>query len=287
MVTFRKALLFLLFVFVVSSCKYFKGASGDADIVARVNKKNLYLSDLRKVLPSRLSKSDSTQFAQNYIKSWIRQQLMLDKAESNLSKDQKDFQTLIDEYRNSLLLFTYEKELVRQKLDTVVSTAQIEKYYNENQEQFKLKYNIINVLYVRVPIKAPDLPKVKKYIQSDKAEDRQKLEEYCHKNAINYFLEDQSWLIFDDLLKEVPLTTYDQENYLKNHRFVEIQDSVSTFLVNIKGFKIKESISPLNFEKENVRNLILNQRKVDLIDRVGNQVYNDAQKHNDFEIIKK
>ena len=287
MYKFRLVFLSVLLIASFSSCKYFKSSNKDADIVARVNKKYLYLSDLRKAIPKKLSKADSTQYAKNYINNWIRQQLMLEKAESNLSKDQKDFQVLIDEYRNSLLLFTYEKELVRQKLDTVVTASQIEKYYNENPEQFKLKYNIINVRYVRVPNKAPDLQKLKKYIQSESAEDRSKLEDYCHKNAINFFLDDQSWLIFDDLLKEVPLTTYDQESYLKNHRFVEMQDSTSTYLVNIKGFKIKESTSPLSFEKDNVKNLILNQRKLDLIDNVGIQVFEDAKKHGGFEILKK
>ena len=156
------SIVIISLVIISGSCKYFKNTGDDSGIIARVNKKYLYVSDLRKVLPKKLSKSDSTQYAQNYINNWIRQQLMLEKAESNLSKDQKDFQILIDEYRNSLLLFTYEKELVRQKLDTVVTLAQIEKYYNENQEQFKLKYNIINVRYVRVPVKAPDLAKLKK-----------------------------------------------------------------------------------------------------------------------------
>ena len=161
------------------------------------------------------------------------------------------------------------------KMSFHAQIAKMEELFDSKITDKSLKQSIIE-----------SVNKLKKMIQSESTDDKSKLEEYCHKNAINFFLDDQSWLIFDDLLKEVPLTTYDQESYLKNHRFIEIQDSTSIYLINIKGFKIKESISPLSFEKENVRNFILNQRKLILIENVGNQVFNDAKKNGDFEIIK-
>ncbi|MEI7595962.1 MAG: hypothetical protein WCK02_09460 [Bacteroidota bacterium] len=280
-----KYLIYTLIILTIASCNMFK-VDEKQDAIARVNDKYLYKNELSKLVPTGLTKQDSIVFVQNYINSWIKQNLLLSTAEKNLPTDQKDFQNLIDEYRNSLLIFTYEKELVRQKLDTSVTDAQIEKYYKENQNQFQLKYNIIKVLYVKVPLKAPDLQNLKKYLKSDNEVDRTKLEDYCHKYAINYFLDNESWLVFDDFLKEVPITTYDQENYLKNNRFVEIKDSTSQYFVNIKGFQIKESISPFNFEKDNIKSLILNQRKLELIDKMGTQIFVDAQKKGNFEIYK-
>ena len=279
----KKWFNYFIITFVIASCNMLN-TDEKQDALARVNEKYLYKSEIYKLIPSNLSKQDSALFVQNYINSWIRQNLLLATAEKNLPEEEKNFQSLIEQYRSSLLIFAYEKELVRQKLDTAVSDEQIENYYKENQSQFELKYNIIKVLYVKVPLKTPDILKLKKYLMSDDEDDRLKLEEYCHKYALNYFLDYESWLVFDDFLKEVPITTYDQENYLKNHRFVEIQDSVSQYFVNIKGFQIKESISPLNFEKENIKSLILNQRKLELIENMGKQVFEDANKKGDFEI---
>ena len=82
------------------------------------------------------------------------------------------------------------------------------------------------------------------------------------------------------MLKEIPIKTYDKEQFLQNNRFIEIEDSVSLFLVNIKGFKIKDSLSPLSFEKDNIKNLILNQRKLRLIEEMEKKAYEDALKNN-------
>ena len=111
------------------------------------------------------------------------------------------------------------------------------------------------------------------------------LEDYCHQYAMNYFLDDTTWLLFDDLLKEIPIRTYDQEQFLQNNRNIEIEDSSMIYFVNIKGFMIKESLSPLSFEKENIRSLIINKRKLQLVQEMEKAAYEQALKDNDFEIF--
>ena len=109
---------------------------------------------------------------------------------------------------------------------------------------------------------------------------------FCQKYAVNYFLDDESWLLFNDLLKEIPIKTYNQENYLQNNRYIEIKDSLYSYFLNIKGFRIKESLSPINFEKDNIKKIIINKRKVKLINDIHDKIYQDAVKHKDFEIFK-
>jgi hypothetical protein len=65
-----------------------------------------------------------------------------------------------------------------------------------------------------------------------------------------------------------------------------MDDSLYSYYVSIKGFKIKESISPLSFERENVKKIILNKRKLKLIGDMQNNVFHDALKNNEFEIYK-
>ena len=91
----------------------------------------------------------------------------------------------------------------------------------------------------------------------------------------------------DDLIKEIPIRTYDKEQFLKNNRFVEVEDSTYYYFVNIKGFKIKDSLSPLVFEHDNIINIILNKRKLKLIEEMEKSAYDEAMKHNDIQIIKK
>lgn len=269
--------------FLIASCNVFRDEENKKEIVARAYTKYLYKSDLKGLIAAGTNKQDSALIIKNYIDNWIRLQVILNKAETNLAEDQKNVDKKLEDYRNSLITFAYEKELVEQKLDTVVSDTEIEEYYRNNQSDFELKDNIIKVLYLKLEKSSPKIDKIKQWYKSDNPKDRALLEDYCHQYAINFFLDDNTWLLFDDLLKEIPIKTYDKEQFLKNNRFVEIVDSSTIYFVHIKGFKIKNSLSPLSFEKDNIKNVILNQRKLKLIQEMEKKTYLEALNNKDFE----
>lgn len=277
---FTYLLLFILFY----SCGPQAEKEKDRVAIARANNEYLYLDEVKDIVPVGTPAKDSLELITKYIDNWIRESLVTQKAESNLGDEQKNVEKQLRDYRNSLITYTYEKELVKQKLDTVVSDTEIEEYYNNNQADFELKDNIIKVVYVKVDKKAPGLEKLKRMYKSDAPSERELLASYCHQFASNFYLDDSSWLLFDDLLKEIPIQTYNKELFLQNNRFVEVSDSLNHYFVNIKGFKIRNSLSPLGFEKENIKNIILNKRKLQLINKMIEDVYNDAANNNKIEI---
>jgi hypothetical protein len=277
-----KISLFILLSVLIVSCK--TSGKKDEGIVAKVYNEYLYKTDLIGLVPSRTSPKDSISIVRKYINNWIKQKLVIHNAESNLSSKQKDFSKQLDDYRNSLIVFAYEKELVRQKLDTIVTDEDIKSFYEKNKNNFLLKDNIVKVWYVKMPVKSAYSVTVQNLYKSDSPQARHTLEDYCKKYAVNSYLDDTTWLYFNDLLKEIPIKTYNQEDYLKNHRYIEMEDSLYSYFVNIKGFQIKESLSPLNFEKDNVKQIILNKRKLKLIEDMQDEIFKDALKNNDFEI---
>ena len=191
---------------------------------------------------------------------------------------------MVEDYRKSLITYEYESELVNQKLDTIVSDEEIGVYYEENKTNFELKDNIIKVIYVKVRKKAPKAEKVKDWYKSNETKDKDALASYCHQYAENFYLDENNWLLFDDVLKEIPIKLYDKEQFLQNNRTIETQDSTFLYFVNIKGFMTKNSASPLSFEKDNIRNIILNKRKVNLIKKMREDIYNEAVQNKSFEI---
>jgi len=253
-------------------------------VIATVYTYNLYESDLATAIPAGLTTEDSTRRAENFINSWVREMLLLSKAESNLPANDPEMEQKLRDYKNSLIIYAYETELVQQKLDTVVSDEEIETYYNEHTNDFQLRDNIVKVIYVKVDNKAPNMAKLKTLVKSDKPADREDLDKYCRQYATNYYLDDNSWLLFDDLLKEVPIQTYNRELFLENNRFVEVADSTHTYYLNIKGFMTRNSQSPLSFEKENIRSIIINQRKLELVDKMHDDLYNEAVENNSIKI---
>lgn len=254
--------------------------------VARVNEEFLYIDDVRKVVPAGTSTEDSIEMVNSYVDNWIHETLVIQKAEENLSDEQKNVEDQLTNYRNSLITYTYEKELVKQKLDTLVTKDEIESYYNNNKANFELKDNIIKVIYVKINKDAPGIKDIKKWYRSNNMKDRELLADYCHQFAENFYLNDNTWFLFDEILKEIPIETYNKRSFLLNNRLVEVNDSLYNYFLNIKGFKIQNSQSPLSFESKNIKNIILNKRKLQLITKMKTDIYNAAANSNKIEIFK-
>jgi hypothetical protein len=254
--------------------------------IARVYDKYLYSHDIKDLVPKDATPQDSSMIVKSFIDDWIKQNIVLHQAESNLLEEHKNVERQLQEYRNSLITFAYEQELVRQRLDTTVTEQEIEQYYNDNKQNFLLKSNIVKATFIKAAKKTPKIDKLKTWFNSSKEKDRQLLEEFCFQYAIDYSLNDNDWMQFDDLLKRVPIKTYDKEEFLRNNRNIETADSVNIYLIKITDFKTNESVSPLDFVKDNIKNLIINKRKLALIEQMQKSAFDQALKNNDFEIYK-
>ncbi|MES2285324.1 MAG: peptidyl-prolyl cis-trans isomerase [Bacteroidota bacterium] len=280
----KQLLPYILGLLLIVSCTSKKDKDGNREVIARANNAFLYKDNIQDIIPVGTSSKDSLERLIKYIDSWVREALVIQKAEDNLTEEQKNVEKQLQDYRNSLITYTYEKELVKQKLDTTIGNQEIEEYYNNNRNNFELKDNIIKVVYVKVNKKAPGINKLQKWYKSDVPKDKELLAGYCHQFAENFYLDENSWLLFDDLLKEIPIQTYNKELFLQNNRFVEVTDSTNSYFLNIKGFKIRNSLSPLSFERENIKNIILNKRKLQLITKMKEDIYNDAANNKKIEI---
>ncbi|MFO8053734.1 MAG: hypothetical protein R6U19_01040 [Bacteroidales bacterium] len=272
----------LLLSYWLTGCAFFGDDSGE-DAVARVGDHVLYQQDIKGIIPAGGNEKDSIEAIENYIKNWIKQQTVLQKAEENLPEYQLDVQKKLENYRRSLIIYRYETALIQQELDTIISEDEIKTYYENHKNEFTLRDNIVKVRYVKVPADAPNQRQLKSFLQSEDPEDHQKLMEFCDRYAVNYFLDDESWLLFNDLLREIPIKTYNQENYLKNNRYVVEEDSLFKYHVIFKGFRIKESHSPLSFERDRIRDMIINQRKMKLIREMEEAVLKEAYEKNKIE----
>lgn len=192
----------------------------------------------------------------------------------------------LEEYRTSLISYIYESEWINQRLDTNVTEKEISDYYNANSQNFELKNNILKVVYVKVPREAPKLDKLRNWFRSSSEKDKRLLADYCYQFATDFRFDEENWIIFDELIKSVPIRTYDKEHFLRNNRELEVTDSSSVYLIRIIDFKIKESLSPLAFEKENIKALILNKRKLELIRDMEKKSIEKAILNKDVEIYE-
>jgi hypothetical protein len=276
-------ILFILSVSFLGACNLFSGRKAD-ERVARVNSKYLYISDLQGIVAPGTSAADSTVIIKRYIDNWIRQQVYLEEAEKNLTADQADFQRKVENYRSSLIIFSYENQYIKANLDTVITPELMAEYYEKHQDEFKLRDHIVQVKYVKLPLDAPEINSVRRLIRSDSEQDLVSLEEYCINNAASYFLDTNSWFVFSDILRDMPINPQNTESFLRNNSFLERRDDFYRYFLYIIDYRLEGSASPIVFQSDNIKAIILNHRKQKLINEFRNELFKNAASNGSFEI---
>jgi len=251
--------------------------------LARVYDKYLYPNDLNGIVPVGISSTDSASVVKDFIEKWVRNQLLLNKAEINLTDGEKDVQAQIENYRSSLLIYAYQQSYLRQELDTVVGEQEIENYYKENQSNFVLGEPLMKGLFIKLPSKAPEMYKLRQWYRSDDAENIKRLEGYCFKYATVYDHFNEGWVNLNEVLRMIPSgETY--KNNLEYRKYLEVKDNENYYFLSIKEIASEGTVMPFDLVKNDIHYIILNKRKVQLINELDASIYSDAQNRDHFTI---
>ncbi|MBL7943048.1 MAG: peptidyl-prolyl cis-trans isomerase [Flavobacteriales bacterium] len=257
----------------------------DVDIVARMGDRVLTWEQLQSMIPDGTSASDSSVLAESYINSWAREQSIIASAEANLSAEKQNFEDLIDSYRKSLLIYAYEQEIVRQKLDTVVTDTEVEAYYEANKQNFQLRDYIVKVKFCALPSDHKELKSLRKLFLSPDPEDLVKWVTLCTELKASYFFDEDRWMFLKELQEQVPLEVFSAETFLKKNKTIEFEEGNNYYLLTITDFMLNGSVSPLSFEREKIRELILNQRKAELLNKMRDDLYSQALSKKEIEFF--
>jgi hypothetical protein len=277
------SLIILVILTAAPGCKNFE-ARNTENPIARVGEVYLYPSEIGELFPSKITQNDSLLILKNYVDKWIRKQLLLQKAELNLTEDQKDVSRQIEEYRTSLLIFKYEQSLILQKLDTIITPEEIEAYYNDNPSNFILDRNLVKALFIKLPRNTPNVEQFRRLYSSEKEEDVQQLESYCYQYAAKYDFFNDTWVNFTRIQAELPQTVWSPEKSLKWYKRIEQKDSVYNYFVYIRDNRVEGETAPIDYVSDNIESIIMNKRKVKFLTDMENDIFNDAMSKGEFTI---
>lgn len=255
--------------------------------VARVGDSYLYPTDLLEALPATDNPQDSALLADEFVNKWIKKQLIIQKANENLSDAQKDVSRELEEYRNSLIIYRYKNELLKQRMDTVVSTDEIEQFYKANQTTFKLDRCIVKAVFVKLPNDIGDPEYLKQLLADNTDEGQSELYDYCMQYAKSFEFALDKWIDFQVLNRNLPLAIENPETFLPRNTMKEMNDSNYYYLVRIHDYVLTNELAPLEFVKNNIKNLILNQRKVEFLKTLENNIYTEGERQKKFKIYNR
>jgi hypothetical protein len=252
-------------------------------LIAEIGDKKLYLSDLSDIMQD-LSGEDSIAVLTDYVNRWARTNLVLIQAENNLSPTEKNVSVELENYRASLLVHRYEQAYIAQRMDTMVSAYEIETFYKNNIDNFKLTSLLIKGLFIKVRNGFHDMDKIRKLYRSDKEKDFNDLEKLCVQGAEKFDTFDNKWIDFALLAKDLPANYENYETKIIRYKHLEEKDDYYTYFLSVKDISVKGDVAPVEHVKNDIKTIILNRRKINLIKRLETDIYNEAFRRNDIKI---
>jgi len=280
----RKLFIYIaLLALMLSACKLFDDS---VEPVAKVGNKILTMKELSGYIPNYLDATDSSLWADDYIKKWVQRELLLQKAEDNLKASMKDVSTELEEYRSSLIVYRYKNELMKQKMDTIVKDIDIQKYFNEHRESFILNRNIVKAIYIKVPLEVSSPQNLKDLCASDARDKVARLNEFCVSYAKAYDRFNDQWVAADMVLKNTPVVITDQDNFLQRNRFSESSDMNYYYIVCIRDYRLSGQVSPIEYVQGDIRNLILSKQKIEFLKQIEKDIYKEGLDKNKVKLYK-
>ncbi len=276
----------IIFSITVASCDYFS-TTQEPKAIARVGKSFLYQEDLIDVVPKGTSKKDSVAIVRSFMNQWATQKLLFEAAERNLSTDKvAEYTALMEQYKVDLYTKAYLEELVIRQIDTVVTEAQIVDYYNNNKQYFKNASELVKLRYINLVKENPKFAKIKAKFTSFTKKDQRALEQLSVQFK-SYAFNDSIWVDINQVYEKLPFLTVENKNkYISNGSNFQYSDATTLWLVKVNKVLPKDSATPLEFLRPTLKQIIINNRKLELVNTIEKEITNDAINDKKYEIYK-
>ncbi len=274
--------LVLIFITLVSYSCTSQGKEEEQDrLLAKVGSKTLYISEMDGMFPEGTTAEDSSLVLKNYVDRWVRETVILNEAEKNAPKD-LDINQLVRDYRASLLRAHYEKVLVSELLDSTITQTELESFYEKNQHLYELQKPIVRCFFIKVPIPTPDADRLRRLWNSPIEESQNDLNNYCEQYAQVSLLDDQLWYNVEEIAAQLPQGTLTVGNVGAKREFTQ-RDDHHQYFFRLFEMRNRKEIAPLSYIEDQARKIILHKRKIQLIEKAKDDMYQQELQRKNIE----
>jgi len=221
----------------------------------------------------------------NFINRWATQQLLIDRAKINLStQQQKEFDELVNNYKNELYSKAYADALVVKRLDTAFSQTEIVNYYDEHLDNFRLNEDLVKMRFINLDKNNLDFQDIKKKFMRFNSKDREDLDKIALQFK-SYSFKDTAWVGTKPVYEKIiPLNDGNKSQLLKKSNFLQLEDSLEVYLVYVNDVLLRNDQAPLEYATSTIKQILLNKRKANLVEELEKDITRDAIENEQFEI---
>lgn len=234
------------------------------ELWAEVNDQKLYEFEAEEQMIALHLSPENENEVLNYIDNWIEKQLINE--EINLTNPKIYSENIVktNETLFQLNLFELENIYLQSHIDSTITEKEILDYYKSNRSNYLEKSFIVKALYLKIPDSITQVGKIESAFLLKNDKDREEITKIGNLYATNFYLEEDKWIYFEDLVRDIPITEGVKERLIIKKDHIILNDEYNVYYLNILDYRIKNTTAPLEIEKETIRKTILKTRSNEL-----------------------
>ena len=268
----KKAVIFVSLLLVFTACTTERG-----ELWAEVNDHALYEYDAEEMMLTKQLSPENEAHVTQFVDDWIAMQLVNDETAELYPDTYRANTTKADVTLYQLNLFELENDYIRTHLDSTVTTDEIMDYYRKNRDNYLNQSFIVKALYIKIPDSIDAVKQIEKAFLLKNDKDRAEISKYANLYATNFYFEEEKWIFFEDLVRDVPITDGTKERMIIKKDHGIFTDNGNVYFLNILDYRIKNTNAPLEVEKETIRKIILKRRSNELRKQMNQTIIDEIK----------
>ena len=271
--------LFVLLATMVS-CRELPDYLVSSNTLARVGRNQLTATEVKQAIPSNLKGEDSVAFAKHYIDKWLVRQLKIEEADELFSNSVNDIEKMVEDYRQTLLTSKVDQHYVDKLMSNELTDEDIANYYNTHKSDFTLDRTLVKGRILRFDGSYRQSKRLKEQMRKAAASptDAKTFSDVCEKNGFVLTDYRSEWISFSDFLANLPTTlAQDYDPLLDKMDIQEMEANDIRYYFDFTSVCRKGNVAPLEVVKENIRRILLTQRRSEIIKTHEEQIVKQAK----------
>lgn len=267
-------------VFFLSACDSQLISEDRGELLAEVGESRLYFKDLKYIFSTIGPGQDSSILIKSYIESWVRDQAFALEAGRNLSDD-PGIERKVETYRNSLVRHEFESRILNERLDTAINQRELVAFYRDNPDQFVSPQLYFRTRLAGFPANHSHVWRLRNQLYDPETKN-EAIEDLLDSNDGHWLINPNSWITIGEL-NSVINNQVSRENIIPGFELTYLNNDYRYFL-KVTEVVNEGDILPKEMVENKIRQLIILNRRNQLLAGLRNEVYEREMRNNNVKI---
>lgn len=266
-------LLFVIPILFLYSCSADPAPDQFGEVIVQIENKKLYSSELENVIHDETSPSDSTAIANAYVDRWIKDQLLIRDAQKYLSSD-FEIEELVEDYRNELIKYRYEAQIIKDKMVKEVSPQDLQTFYDKYKSNYILTEPIYKIIFASVPASTK---RIDRYYNAWLNNEIDYIHSFSKEFADSMFLNHNEWINAEKVAEVVPKALIKGQK-LKRDQTIQKNIGNYEYFFKILDMRATRDTIPLELLEGKIESLVLHERKKATIENYKQEIFDKGMR---------